>query len=303
MANKLKEMAAKKNIMEPGSRACAGCAATATLSHLLNALDNEGKKVVLVVPASCWLINIGVAPHSVLHGKVTVYNSLFASAAATAGAFADKLKLENRHKEIIVVVFAGDGSTYDIGFASVSGAAARNKNILYVVNDNEAYQNTGNQDSAATPLGTITTTTPKGASTGHNKKDIDIIMAAHNIPYVATVSLGSVNLMYDFYAKIKKAAHMEGFRFIHSFNPCPTGWKAKSSDSEKLAKLAVASKVFPIVEFEASVGKWRVTYEVKKTAELEEYLKLQGRFADLSAEEITNLKKFYEKRYAFFKNS
>lgn len=42
-----------------------------------------------------------------------------------------------------VICIAGDGGTYDIGFATLSAAAERNEDILYICYDNEIYGNTG----------------------------------------------------------------------------------------------------------------------------------------------------------------
>ena len=59
-----------------------------------------------------------------------------------------------------------------------------------MLNDNEAYMNTGVQKSGATPEGAWTTTTPAAAPRSGQKKDIARIMAAHGIPYVATLAAG-----------------------------------------------------------------------------------------------------------------
>ena len=64
--------------------------------------------------------------------------------------------------ETTVLAWAGDGGTFDIGLQSLSGAAERNEDILYVCYDNEAYMNTGIQRSSSTPWGAWTTTTPAG---------------------------------------------------------------------------------------------------------------------------------------------
>ena len=50
--------------------------------------------------------------------------------------------------------------------------------------------NTGVQQSAATPVGAWTTTTPAAAPRAGQKKDIARILSAHGIPYVATLASG-----------------------------------------------------------------------------------------------------------------
>ena len=96
------------------------------------------------------------------------------------------------------------------GSPGVSAAAERNEDIVYVLNDNEAYMNTGVQKSGATPEGAWTTTTPAGAPRAGQKKDIARIMAAHGIPYVATLAPGSVPMLRDFRAKVARAAEVRG---------------------------------------------------------------------------------------------
>ena len=124
-----------------------------------------------------------------------------------------------------MVVWGGDGATCDIGFSGVSAAAERNEDIIYVLNDNEAYMNTGVQKSGATPEGAWTTTTPASSPRAGQKKDIARIMAAHGIPYVATLALGSVPMLRDFRAKVARAAEVRGFRFLHVLGACPPGWR------------------------------------------------------------------------------
>ena len=51
-------------------------------------------------------------------------------------------------EKITVLAVAGDGGTADIGMASLSGAAERNDDGIYICFDNEAYMNTGIQRSS-----------------------------------------------------------------------------------------------------------------------------------------------------------
>ena len=121
-----------------------------------------------------------------------------------------------------VVAWAGDGATFDIGFQGLSAAAERNEDIVYVCCDNEAYMNTGNQRSSATPGNVLTSTNPDPAPKSESKKDIALILAAHNIPYLCTANIAYPD---DFMRKVKKAKEIEGFRFFHVLCPCATGWR------------------------------------------------------------------------------
>ena len=73
----------------------------------------------------------------------------------------------------------------------LSGAAERGDKIIYICYDNEGYMNTGYQRSGSTTKGAWTSTTP--VINGHggkkqNKKDFPMIMAMHDVPYMATMS-------------------------------------------------------------------------------------------------------------------
>ncbi len=94
-----------------------------------------------------------------------------------------------------ILVWAGDGGTYDIGIQALSGAAERNTDFIYVCYNNEAYSNTGTQRSGATPYAAWTTNTTKGKEEW--RKDIAQIMVAHGVPYVATASLAYPTDMYQ----------------------------------------------------------------------------------------------------------
>ncbi|NIR16121.1 MAG: hypothetical protein GWN86_20245, partial [Desulfobacterales bacterium] len=60
--------------------------------------------------------------------------------------------------------FTGDGCAADVGFQTLSGAAERDENFIYICYDNEGYMNTGIQRSSTTPLGARTSTTPVGSA-------------------------------------------------------------------------------------------------------------------------------------------
>jgi pyruvate/2-oxoacid:ferredoxin oxidoreductase beta subunit len=178
--------------------------------------------------------------------------------------------------DVNVVGWAGDGGTYDIGLQAISGAAERNDNAIYVCYDNEAYMNTGAQRSSATPAGAWTTTTPDGKTAKHPKKDIVTIMAAHRIPYIATLSVAFPG---DFKAKMKHAMSATGFRFLLIQSPCPTGWRADAKDTVRIARLGVQSGLFPLVEVFGG-REWKINHEPTFEG-LDEYLSLQGRFRTL----------------------
>jgi pyruvate ferredoxin oxidoreductase beta subunit/2-oxoisovalerate ferredoxin oxidoreductase beta subunit len=278
----------------PGHAACAGCGPAISIRHVLGALAEAtpASKTLLVVPASCWTIIAGVWPVAAF--DVAVHLTPFASAAAEASAIKAGLRLRGRD-DVNVVVWAGDGATCDIGFSGLSAAAERNEDVIYVLNDNEAYMNTGVQKSGATPEGAWTTTTPATAPRTGTKKDIVSIMAAHGVPYAATLAAGSVPMLRDFRAKVAKAAGIEGFRFLHVLGACPPGWKYPTCQSIEIVRLAVESRYFPLVAFES--GAWRVTYRPKHDVLVREFFATQGRFAHLSSPQIDTIQQHVDERW------
>ena len=144
----------REEILSPGHVACPGCGGTMAMRYALKAL---GRKTVLVIPACCWAVIDGPMPYSAV--GVPVFHCAFETAGSTASGV--KAGLERKgDRETQVVAWAGDGGTFDIGFQSLSGAAERNGDIIYVCYDNEAYMYTGIQRWSASPYGAWTTTTP-----------------------------------------------------------------------------------------------------------------------------------------------
>jgi pyruvate/2-oxoacid:ferredoxin oxidoreductase beta subunit len=289
----LDRVVGERQLLLPGHSACAGCGPAINLRHVLGALAEAApeSRIVLVIPASCWTIIAGVWPVSAF--DVAVHLTPFASAAAEASGIKAALRLRGAD-DAIVVVWGGDGSTADIGFSGVSAAAERNEDILYVLNDNEAYMNTGVQKSGATPEGAWTTTTPLGATRAGEKKDMARIIAAHGVPYVATLAAGSVPMVRDFRAKVAKAAGIGGFRFLHVLGGCPPGWRYPTSQTTRITRLAVESHVFPLVECDH--GEWRTTFEPKHPVPVRDYLATQGRFEHLSRDAIASIQAHVDAR-------
>ena len=261
--------------MFSGHLACPGCGAALSMRYALKAI---GAETMLVIPACCWSIIAGPFPYSAL--KVPVYHAAFETAASTASGLKAALDIKGQ-EHITVMAWAGDGGTFDIGFQALSGAAERNEDFIYVCYDNEAYMNTGIQRSSATPYGAWTTTTPEKHLKERPKKNIVEIMAAHEIPYIATVSVAYPE---DFIRKMKKAKGIRGTKFIHIFSPCPPGWKIQDEQSIRISHLAVHSRVFPLVEIED--GERYTLSLTPKGLPVREYLKAQGRFRKLKDSDI-----------------
>jgi len=207
----------------------------------------------------------------------------FPGAASMASGIAAGAKALGQ-KDVKTVVFAGDGGTADIGFQALSGMIDRNDDVLYICYDNEAYMNTGIQKSGLTPYGTKTTTTPAGKNipgTVTHKKNLFEIIAAHDIAYAATASIGYPQ---DFLNKVNKAKHTKGATFIHVYASCPTGWGTPTETSIEIAKDAVDCGLIFLAEFED--GEYKLNRNPKEFAPVKDYLKKQGRFKHMTDEDI-----------------
>ena len=258
---------AEECLIRAGNTNCGGCGMSVGLHFLSRALAKAGQKCELVIPACCGIVTAGGYPTTGYSAPVLA-STFAASPAFAAGVAAVRDLNGERHQ---VICCAGDGGTYDIGMATLSAAAERNENIIYICYDNEIYGNTGGQRSSATPVGARTTTTPAGKTEA--KKDIMAIMAAHRIPYAATLSIAHPE---DFMRKIEVGLHMTGFRFYLIHSPCPTGWKSEPSESIELVRLAVSSGLFAVYEVFDGV---RYRINIKPTgADPGEYYRRQNRF-------------------------
>lgn len=264
-------------LFAPGHRLCAGCGVPQLVRTVLKAIP--GPKVV-VTATGCLEVATTIYPYT--SWRVPWVHNAFENAAATAAGIEAAFKVLERKKGIRrpkVIVFGGDGGTFDIGIQALSGALERGHDMIYICYDNEAYMNTGIQRSGATPRGAATTTTPAGSvipGKTERKKDLVSIVVAHGVKYAATL-----NPAYpvDMYNKVVKAASVEGPTLLHYFTPCPTGWRSDPARSIEIARLAVQTRVWPLYEYEE--GTYRINVLVKNPRPVEEYLKLQGRFAHL----------------------
>lgn len=265
-----------------GHKACAGCGGSLAVRIALKVL---GDRAIAILPAGC-MSAVGFNFPQLAFGCNAMI-STFAGTASLMTGVAAGMKRKGE-KDFTVVGFAGDGGTADIGIQALSGAIDRNDDILYICYDNEAYMNTGIQQSSLTPYGASTTTSPvdrNGQATLTQKKDMFRIVSAMGAPYVATASVGYLD---DYATKVEKASHIHGTKFIHVLAPCPTGWGSPVDATVDLAREAVDCGLWRLAECEGGV----VTVNRdprKKTGEfapVEHYLKSQRRFKHMSDEDI-----------------
>jgi pyruvate/2-oxoacid:ferredoxin oxidoreductase beta subunit len=277
----------EREFMCSGHAACPGCGAVIALRVFTKAM---GENTILVIPASCTGVIVGVYPQSVM--RIPVVHAPMPAGASVASGLRAALDMRG-DTDTTVVAWAGDGGTFDIGFQALSGAVERNEDFIYVCYDNEAYMNTGVQRSSSTPYGAWTMTTPGQDWKRLRKKNIVEALVAHRIPYVATANIAFPE---DLVRKVKKAKSIKGSKFLHIFASCPPGWRIPSEMSVKVARMAVQANIFPLYEVEDGI-RYTINYRDSQRP-VQDYFGIQGRFSHLTADDLEEIQKMVEEDWA-----
>ena len=272
----------RSNSLTSGHRACQGCGEALGARYALDAAMRATENKVIAANATGCL-EVFSTPFPESSWQLPWIHSLFGNAPAVATGIAAALKAKGR-TDIRVLGQGGDGGTVDIGFACLSGMFERNDDVFYVCYDNEAYMNTGVQRSGATPPAARTQTTQAvGDEPGNvfgQGKFAPAIAMAHEIPYVATATVADLR---DLEAKIARAMTFRGARYVHVLVTCPLGWGCDSAHTIKVARLAQETGLFPV--FEAEDGELVASATIRRQRPVEEYLRLQKRYAHLFGDE------------------
>lgn len=283
----------KEELLFRGSGGCAGCPASLSLRIVLKAL---GKKTILVIPACCTASIQGYYPKTPFN--IPVLTIAFEASAAAASGVSAALKRLGKN-DTNVVVWAGDGGTYDIGLQALSGAIERRTDFIHICYNNESYSNTGIQRSGATPYGAWTTTTWMGKE--EHRKDLPQILRAHNISYLATAS---PTYAEDLFKKVQRAKSIRGSKYIEIHSPCSPAWRFPMDKTIEVGRLAVETGAWALYEYEDGKltfnGRSKLILERKiEPKPIEGYLEVQGRFSHLfkpnrDEERINEIKRHLE---------
>jgi len=288
-------MSKTNKFLSPGHNACAGCGQLSAVQAVMRGLN---KDVIIANATGCLEVTTTAYPQS--SWGLPWIHSLFENASSVASGILAALKQKSDIKTKVVVQ-AGDGGTYDIGFGLISGMWERGENILYICYDTEAYSNTGIQASGATPYGADTTTSPSGINaigSTQTKKDMLAIALAHGLKYVAESTAGFPD---DITAKVKKALTVSGPSYIQILSPCIPGWKINNDEAIMMGKLAVTTGLYPLLEYTNGRLTASSISDNFIAKPLEEYLKNQGRFKHLQSDDLAEIKKLVAKNIERYK--
>ena len=270
----------KDELMLPCGRSCIGCGGGIMTRMALKAVGRNA----VIGNGSCGTNLTGMYPIGAMCTLPVPVPLLGVPGAVASGA---EIALRVKGKEdSTVMAICGDGEAADIGHGNVSACFERGHKVIILVADNQGYAATGGQRSGTTPLKAWTRSTPEGKS--RPSKYLPLIFLAHDIPYVATCSVGYPE---DIYQKVKKATKKENQpAYIQCLNPCPTNWKNEASMTVEVARQAVTCGIWPLWEFER--GMFRRTHRPEKLTPVEDYLRLQDRFRHVTDGDIEEIEAY-----------
>lgn len=200
---------------------CAGCGLALSVRLTLGSLPAP-EDTIIVGSTGC---------SSLLFPQVGVHNihSLFGNqnAVATGLKRALKLRFPDKHKDVVVI--AGDGATADIGLDMVLQSWFRGEHITTIMLDNEAYANTGGQESGMSMHGSILYMAPKGKK--FSKIQLPEIARESGCAYVAAISPANPRKLEKTVKRAILVAREIGPTYIQIFAPCPTNYKFKNNET------------------------------------------------------------------------
>ena len=295
--------------LEPGIRNCLGCPVNSLYGLVTKTAMASGFEDIITYEATgCFEVYSGIWPYTgktqpSVHGVFGgVPSEMLGGLAAKRARVRHARKLGRRAPgngrgaaKILHLGWGGDGATFDIGFGNLSGLFSRlqklgadeleddlHQRALYVCYDNEGYQNTGNQYSAATAPGGNTTTNPQGKEqplgNDMRKKPIVEIIAEHGVPLAARMNIHR----QEHITRVVARALEDGDRgsFLHFLQPCTTGWKfAADSLTYDLSYLSEEGGLFTPVTIEEGVAYLEIYPTARDPGH--SFLNLQARFRHL----------------------
>lgn len=205
---------------------CAGCGLALSLRLILASLPNP-EHTIIVGSTGCSALAF---PQAAVHN----IHSLFGNQNAVASGLKRALSL--RFPDVVkdVVVIAGDGATADIGLDMVMHSWFRQERITTIMLDNEAYANTGGQESGMSQEGAVLNMAPKGKN--FSKISVPELAWASGCAYVAAVTPANPRKLQSAVRRGILAARETGSSYIQVYSPCPTNYKFKPNQTIEKVK-------------------------------------------------------------------
>ncbi|MFH1063654.1 MAG: thiamine pyrophosphate-dependent enzyme [Candidatus Woesearchaeota archaeon] len=187
---------------------CAGCGAGLVLKTVAQAFEKMGltkSNTAVVSGIGCTGRGAGYFALDSVHGL-----------HGRAIPLAEGMKLSN--PELNISVFSGDGDLLSIGGNHLIHACRRDTDITVICVNNNIYGMTGGQKAPTTPRGTITLTSPEGAT--ETPINAQALVRAHGNFYART----TVTHIEHMNKCILEAIKHKGFSFVEIISPCTSNY-------------------------------------------------------------------------------
>ncbi len=291
-SGRINEVTAMPKRLAPGHGACPGCGIPVNVNLLLKGITGN---VVLLFHTGCGMVVTTAYPKTTF--KIPYVHNLFQNGAATLSGLVEMFHQRQKRGEypegeITFIMVSGDGGM-DIGMGSALGTAIRNERLIIFEYDNGGYMNTGYQLSYSTPKGAKSATSHVGENQYGKKffhKDSPMLMAATNLPYVATVAESNPADFIKKAAKAKAYANECGTAYIKALSACPLNWNDKPNKERSVIAAAVDSCYFPLFEIENGITAINYNPEkLNKKIPVLDWLTMMGRTKHLGKEQYRDV--------------
>lgn len=273
------------------SYACAGCGETPYIKLLTQLF---GERMVIANATGCSSIYGGSAPscpYTVNHkGQGPAWaNSLFEDNAEFGLGIKLGLATGQAEQNRSIWIIGGDGWAYDIGYGGLDHVLASGENVNILVLDSEVYSNTGGQQSKATPISATAKFAMAGKSSA--KKNLGLMAMTYGRAYVAQVCMGA-NKQQLLNALIEAEA-FDGPSLIIAYSPCIAhGYPLNFAQEHE--KLAVECGYWNLYRFNPTLQRPFTLDSPNITADFQEFLQSENRFATLQRSDPNQAKMLQE---------
>lgn len=247
-----------------GAGSCTGCGEGTAIRMMVAATGFAyGPDGFAIVAATgCNTVYCSTYPYNPF--LVPWTNSLFENAPAVAMGVRAKWDQRGWQAKRLWVI-GGDGAMYDIGFQSLSRMLATGMDIKVLVLDTQVYSNTGGQVSTASfPAqdAKMAAVGPAVPGKTERRKELALLCLMHPEVFVAQTTPAHVN---HFYRAILDANSFPGPAVVIAYTPCQPEHGIPDDRAAAQARLAVASRAFPLL-----------VYDPRRGETLRQRLSLQG---------------------------